>query len=52
VPRGEQLPQSLAGAADKTSRDLFFMRQNEKAVISSPAPLPGPVVYEFRLAHR
>ena len=52
VPRGEQLPQSLAGAADKTSRDLFFMRQNDKAVISSPVPLPGPVVYEFRLAHK
>jgi len=52
VPRGEQLPKTLAGAADKTSRDLFFMRQNDKAVISSPVPLPGPVVYEFRLAHK
>ncbi|HEY2019143.1 MAG TPA: DUF4384 domain-containing protein [Bryobacteraceae bacterium] len=52
VPRGEQLPEALAGAADQTSRDLFFMRQNDKAVISSPAPLAGPVVYEFRLAHR
>jgi len=52
VPRGEQLPQSLAGPAEKTSRDLFFMRQDQKAVISSPSPLPGPVVYEFRLAHK
>jgi len=52
VPRGEQLPQALSGAADKTSRDLFFMRQNDKAIISSPVPLPGPVIYEFRLAHK
>jgi len=52
VPRGEQLPQSLAGANEKTSRDLFFMRQNDKEVISSPVPLPGPVIYEFRLAHK
>lgn len=52
VPRGEQLPQGLAGPAETTSRDLFFMRQDEKAVISSPTPLPGPVVYEFRLAHK
>jgi hypothetical protein len=52
VPRGQELPKALAGAGDQGSRDLFFMRQNEKAVISSPSPLAGPVVYEFRLAHR
>ena len=52
VPRGEQLPQALSGANEKSSRDLFFMRQNDKAVISSPVPLPGPVIYEFRLAHK
>jgi Domain of unknown function (DUF4384) len=52
VPRGEQLPEALSGANDKTSRDLFFMRQNDKSVISSPAPLAGPVIYEFRLAHK
>jgi len=52
VPRGEQLPQSLASPAEKTTRDLFFLRQEDKAVISSPTPLSGPVIYEFRLAHR
>ena len=52
VPRGETLPDVLARADDKTSRDLFFMRQNDKSVISSPVPLAGPVIYEFRLAHR
>jgi len=26
--------------------------KNDKAVISSPVPLTGPVIYEYRLAHR
>jgi hypothetical protein len=52
VPRGDPLPPNLADAADKGSRDLLFMRQNDKAVISSPVPLTGPVIYEFRLAHK
>jgi len=37
---------------DKAQRDLLFMRQKNTAVISSPVPLEGPVVYEYRLAHR
>ena len=30
----------------------MFMRQKDTAVISSPEPLTGPVIYEFRLAHK
>jgi len=52
VPRGVELPQALAQAAGETRRDLLFMRQQDKAVISSPDPLTGPVIYEFRLAHK
>ena len=52
VPRGEQLPQNLAGAAETSPRDLLFMQQKETAVIASTSPLTGPVIYEFRLAHR
>lgn len=52
VPRDVELPQTLAQAAGQTDRDLVFSRQKDKAVISSPAPLSGPVIYEFRLAHR
>ena len=52
VPRDVQLPQALADAAGTAPRDLLFMRQKDTAVISSPAPLTGPVIYEFRLAHR
>jgi hypothetical protein len=51
VPRGAELPQNLA-AAGAGSSDLVFMRQKDTAVISAPAPLAGPVLYEFHLAHR
>src|SRR5262249_35771706 len=43
VPRGVELPQALAQAAGQTRRDLLFLRQQDKAVVSSPAPLTGPV---------
>jgi len=53
VPRDAEIPHNLAQAAGpEEQRDLLFMRQKNTAVISSPAPLTGPVIYEFRLAHR
>lgn len=53
VPRGEDLPSNLQKAAPKQApRDLLFMRQKDTAVIASPTPLNGPVIYEFRLAHK
>ena len=52
VPRGGDIPKNLADAAGQGPRDLLFMRQKNTAVISSPVPLTGPVIYEFRLAHR
>jgi len=52
VTKGEQLPQALASAGDATPRDLLFMRQDQTTVVSSPVPLTGPVIYEFRLAHK
>jgi len=30
----------------------MVMREKDTAVISSPEPLTGPVIYEFRLAHK
>jgi hypothetical protein len=52
VPRGEELPQNLAQGLNREQRDLMFLRQKNTAVISSPVPLSGPVIYEYRLAHR
>jgi hypothetical protein len=53
VPRGEPLPQNLTvPEIRREQRDLLFLRQKNTAVISSPVPLTGPVIYEYRLAHR
>jgi hypothetical protein len=53
VPRDADIPTNLAEVAGHGGqRDLLFMRQKNTAVISSPVPLTGPVIYEFRLAHR
>src|SRR5262245_13097057 len=52
IPRGAELPKLLAQAAGESRRDLLFMRSQDKAVVSSPSPLVGPVIYEFRLAHK
>jgi hypothetical protein len=53
IPRGEPIPQNLTGPGlGRGERDLLFMRQKNTAVISSQEPLTGPVIYEFRLAHR
>lgn len=37
---------------DQRSRDLMFIEKEKRTVVASPAPLEGPVVYEFRIAHR
>ena len=51
IPRDVDVSKDLA-AANAASHDLLFMRQQNTAVISSQAPLTGPVIYEFQLAHR
>jgi hypothetical protein len=51
IPRDVDVSKDLS-AANAASRDLLFMRQKDTAVISSPEPLTGPVIYEFQLAHR
>lgn len=48
----ERLPENLAGVPGATSRELIIMRQQNQSLLSAAAPLNGPVIYEFRLAHR
>jgi hypothetical protein len=48
----DALPENLAGVRGATSRELIIMRQQNQALLSSPVPLSGPVIYEFRLAHK
>ena len=52
VPRDGPIPENLARAASQTPGGLLLLRQKDTSVVSSPVPLAGPVVYEFRLAHR
>jgi hypothetical protein len=49
VALGERLPENLTGAS---RRDLLFLRKQDSTVVSSTSPLAGPVIYEFRLAHK
>jgi hypothetical protein len=51
VKPDERLPPNLERAG-ATPRELLFMQEQGGAVLSSPQPLTGPVVYELRLAHR
>jgi len=52
----DKLPENMAGVVAATPRELLFIQDNsvgkESVVVSSPAPLSGPVVYELRLSHR
>lgn len=52
LKEGEAVPKNLNGLAVPTPRELLFIQENGATVVSSPAPLTGPVVYELRLAHR
>jgi hypothetical protein len=51
MARGEEMPQNMPATA-QSPRDLLFLQQQNTSVISSPEPLTGPVIYEFRIAHR
>ncbi len=52
VSRNSALPDSLSEHFTAASRDLLFTPEKNSVVISSVVPLTGPVIYEFRLAHR
>ncbi len=51
VKEGEKLPKNLDSFSAPTPRELLFIQEKGATVVSSPAPLTGPVVYELRLAH-
>lgn len=47
-----QLPDNIRSAASEASQDLVIRKKDSTSVVTSPVPLTGPVVYEFRLAHK
>jgi hypothetical protein len=52
LTEAEELPENLKDIPRARSRELIIVRKEETSQVSSPAPLAGPVLYEFRLAHR
>jgi hypothetical protein len=52
VKPAEKLPENLSGVPGAASRELMFIREQNSSVVASPAPIGGPVIYEFRVAHR
>ncbi len=52
VPETEELPENLKGVPRAGSRELIIMRKDDTSLVSSPVPLSGPAIYEFRLAHK
>lgn len=51
--RGECLdPTAGPRLIPRGGQRLVFIRREQTAVISSPNPLTGPVIYEFHLAHK
>ena len=48
----ELLPDNLAQVETPAAGDLMFLRKQNTAVVTSPVPLKGPDIYEFRLAHK
>jgi hypothetical protein len=52
IPREGTLPGNLKAVPSAGSRELLFIREKDLSVAASRGPLSGPVIYEFRLAHR
>ena len=48
----EDLPPNLKDVPNLRSRELVFIKEKDGAVVSTPANLKGPLVYEFRLSHK
>ena len=52
ISSGENVPQNLSKGKDLSPRDLIFLREQDASIVASPVQLSGPIIYEFRVAHR
>jgi hypothetical protein len=52
ISPAETLPGNLKEVPGEGSRELLFIREKDLSVAASPRPFSGPIIYEFRLAHR
>jgi hypothetical protein len=52
VGEEETLPDGISAVPKMTRRELVIVQNKDTARVSSPAGVTGPVIYEFRVAHR
>jgi hypothetical protein len=52
VGEQEDLPGGISAVPNMTKRELLIVQDKDKARVSSPSAMTGPVIYEFRVAHR
>jgi hypothetical protein len=52
IDPAKPLPENMQGLPGVRSRELIIMKRQNQSVLSSAKPIDGPVIYEFRLAHR
>jgi hypothetical protein len=52
VEKSGTLPDSLPNLSGTAARELVFIRKQNSSVIAAVGQLDGPVIYEFRLAHK
>jgi hypothetical protein len=52
VTPATELPANLKGVERAQSRELVIIRKPDSFTVSAPAAPQGPVLYEFRLAHK
>ncbi len=52
IAEDAELPENLNGVPRATARELVIMKKKQSSLISSPVSLEGPLLYEFRLAHK
>jgi hypothetical protein len=52
ISDSDELPENMKDVPRLQSRELVIMRKEDSSLVSSPVPLTGPVVYQFRLAHK
>ncbi|MCS7027088.1 MAG: DUF4384 domain-containing protein [Bryobacteraceae bacterium] len=52
VLRGQSLPANLEQVKPAASEDFVFLKSQNRSVVTAQSKLTGPVVFEYRLAHR
>ncbi len=52
IPDGEELPENLKDIPRMDARELVIVRKEQNSLVFTSAPWTGPVICQFRLAHK